>query len=125
MRSNTLKVFRQLSKWGLKEDQHNFSQLTSVRQPGRRSPRPGNDKSQSVEGSSNLFYYLFEDYSAAFDILNTSKAALDDIVRSFHCMYISAYLALDTNITQSGRILQTAVCTMAKLPANFLTPGDY
>ncbi|KJR85274.1 uncharacterized protein SPSK_08677 [Sporothrix schenckii 1099-18] len=79
MRSNTLKVFRQLSKWGLKEDQHKFSQLTSVRQPGRRGPRPDSAAAQGVEGASNLFYYLFEDYTAAFDVLNSSKAALDDI----------------------------------------------
>ncbi|KIH91316.1 ADP-ribosylation factor [Sporothrix brasiliensis 5110] len=79
MRSNTLKVFRQLSKWGLKEDQHKFSQLTSVRQPGRRGPWPDSAAAQGVEGASNLFYYLFEDYTAAFDVLNSSKAALDDI----------------------------------------------
>ncbi|KAL1903438.1 hypothetical protein Sste5346_000064 [Sporothrix stenoceras] len=78
MRSNTLKVFRQLSKVGIKEDQHKFSQLTSVRQTGG-GRRLGDNKAQSVDVTSNLFYYLFEDYTAAFDILNSSKAVLDEI----------------------------------------------
>lgn len=90
MRSNTLKVFRQLSKWGLEEDQHKFTQLTSVRQPGRGGAAGGaggvGGAAHGLEGSSNLFYYLFEDYSAAFDILNSSKTALEDIVGVNYCL---------------------------------------
>ena len=73
MRSSTLKVLRQLSKCGLEEDRHKFMQLASIRQPGRHG-------SSQLDGASNLFYYLFEDYSAAFGILNMSKTALDEIV---------------------------------------------
>ncbi|OAA59828.1 ADP-ribosylation factor [Niveomyces insectorum RCEF 264] len=83
MRSNTLKVLRQLSKCGLKQDEHKFMQLTSVRQPMAL----GQPEDQASEAASSLFYYLFEDYSAALDILNNSRIALDDI---------------------SGRILRTA-----------------
>ncbi|CAK7209678.1 hypothetical protein SCUCBS95973_000521 [Sporothrix curviconia] len=78
MRSNTFKVFCQLSTCGLGDEYHEFSQLTSVRQPGRGHTHGGAD-AEGVEGSSNLFYYLFEDYSAAIDILIGSKKALDDI----------------------------------------------
>ncbi|CAK7203328.1 hypothetical protein SEUCBS139899_006059 [Sporothrix eucalyptigena] len=78
IRSNTLKVFCQLSVCGLGEGHNEFAQLTSVRQPGRFRP-PGGIEPEGLEGSSNLFYYLFEDYSAAIDILIGSKMALDGI----------------------------------------------
>ena len=34
----------------------------------------------AIDGSSNLFYYLFEDYEAAMPILRKSKRILDDLV---------------------------------------------
>lgn len=98
MRSNTLKVFRQLSRVGIKEDQHKFSQLTSVRHTGQ-GQRLGDNKAQSVDVASNLFYYLFEDYTAAFDILNSSKAALDEIVRHIPSIRSPIAMPFDTNIT--------------------------
>ncbi|CAK7222676.1 hypothetical protein SBRCBS47491_004940 [Sporothrix bragantina] len=78
MRSNTFKVFCQLSACGLGDEYHEFAQLTSVRQFGKSRPQGSSDV-EGVEGSSNLFYYLFEDYSAAIDILIGSKLALDNI----------------------------------------------
>ncbi len=83
MRSNTVKALRQLSKFGLKADQHKFMQLTSVRQPDEVPGQHPMSEARTLECSSNLFYYLFEDYSASFDILNNSKAALGDIVSGF------------------------------------------
>ncbi len=83
IRSNTLKVLRQLSKCGLDEDKNTFMQFTSVRRPLMQHTQssmivPLED--HAVEGSSNLFYYLFEDYPGAVSILNTSKRVLDDLV---------------------------------------------
>ena len=83
IRWNTLKVLRQLSQCGLKEDQYKIMELTSVRAPlmkGKHGETSIPDDDQPIEGSSNLFYYLFEDYSAAVRILNSSKKALEHLV---------------------------------------------
>lgn len=84
MRANTLKVLRQLSKCGLQEDRNKIMHLTAVRHP-LMVQRPGQTVipqiRHAIEGSSNLFYYLFEDYSGAVAILNKSKMVLGDLVR--------------------------------------------
>ncbi len=59
-------------------------QFTSVRRPLLQHTQSGTlvtQEDRAVEGSSNLFYYLFEDYSGAVSILNTSKQVLDELVR--------------------------------------------
>jgi len=40
------------------------------------------ESSIEIEGATNLFYYLFEDYSAAVAILNKSNEILGQLVRS-------------------------------------------
>lgn len=80
MRSNTRRVFSQLSICGLKDYQYKFSQLASVRQPERQHA-PGDAGAEGITASSNIFYYLFEDHAAAVDVLIDSKSALDTIVR--------------------------------------------
>ena len=97
MRSNTLKVLRQLSKCGQQEYKTKIIEMISVRQPLI-------DK-HPIEGSSNLFYYLFEDYAAAVEVLNASKLRLDHLV---------GLLAIRPNIHtnycgQSHRILHDSV----------------
>ena len=100
MRSNTVKVLSQLSSFGKTAYEKNITQLASVRQHleetadvgrfreagDRRVPAtsleiPIHDvTSVEVEGSSNLFYYLFEDYTATMPILIESKKKLDELV---------------------------------------------
>lgn len=84
-RVNTIKVLRQLSKVGLKEAASDYMQLTSVRMPLMASVNKHGrtavpEDRAAIEGSSSLFYYLFEDYSAAFPILHGSKMRLNDLV---------------------------------------------
>ena len=83
IRWNTLKVLRQLSSCGLKEDKDNLQEMTSIRAPLMQTYQGKTiipENHHPVEGSSNLFYYLFEDYSAAVRILNSSKKAVERLV---------------------------------------------
>nr|XP_036583354.1 ADP-ribosylation factor [Colletotrichum truncatum]KAF6792397.1 ADP-ribosylation factor [Colletotrichum truncatum] len=73
MRSNTVAVLCQLSNHGDKDYRDRVITLKSVRQT---MPKDGPDCEKAREGSSNLFFYLFEDYSGAAPIL---KAARDEI----------------------------------------------
>ena len=82
-RWNTLKVLRQLSVCGLAEDKFKIMEMTSIRYPlmqGKHGETAIAEEHHAIEGSSNLFYYLFEDYSAAVRILNSSKKALEHLV---------------------------------------------
>ncbi|KXJ88241.1 hypothetical protein Micbo1qcDRAFT_236009 [Microdochium bolleyi] len=73
IRANTLSVLLQLSVKGFDQYAHKPLSQSSVRKAmsdkhGRWSRRHGTNFSIShlnVEGASNLFYYLFEDYAAA------------------------------------------------------------
>lgn len=77
IRANTLSVLLQLSLKGFDKYAHKPLSQSSVRKAmsdkhGRWSRRPGtstlqdsNRNALNVEGASNLFYYLFEDYAAA------------------------------------------------------------
>jgi len=97
MRANTLKVLRQLSKCGLQEDEHKILQLTSIRAPlmgtqhGQTHIEP---LSHGTEGSSNLFFYLFEDYSAAVAILGNSKKVLEELVREALSLHVLTHSLL-------------------------------
>ncbi|KAL2873292.1 hypothetical protein SGCOL_011551 [Colletotrichum sp. CLE4] len=73
MRSNTTSVLCQLSKHGVEDFERRLLSLKPVRQAMPRSELDGN---AAREGSSNLFYYLFEDYSSALPVLKTSKNEL-------------------------------------------------
>ena len=102
IRSNTAKVLLQLSNCGVAAFEKNITQLASVRvhlrevdqsRSGRRTdggvsrvstvqfdiPSHKVDELE-LEGSSNLFYYLFEDYTPTIPILIQSKKKLDSLV---------------------------------------------
>ncbi|KAK2729935.1 ADP-ribosylation factor [Colletotrichum kahawae] len=70
MRSNTMAVLRQLSKHGVEDYSNNVITLKSVRQA---LPTAGPGCNAAREGSSNLFFYLFEDYSGAVPVLAASR----------------------------------------------------
>ncbi|TQN71652.1 hypothetical protein CSHISOI_03871 [Colletotrichum shisoi] len=76
MRSNTLSVLCQLSKHGIADFTDRLVSFKRVRQAlSITEPR----SKAACEGSSNLFYYLFEDYSAAMPVLKTSKLQLEHL----------------------------------------------
>ncbi|KAK1725817.1 ADP-ribosylation factor [Colletotrichum acutatum] len=77
-RSNTTSVLCQLSKHGVEDFERRLLSLKPVRQA---MPRSEVDSNTACEGSSNLFYYLFEDYSSALPVLRTSKQELGRLVR--------------------------------------------
>lgn len=93
MRSNAVGILCQLSERGIDEFKDNVIGLKSVRDtmkpdhgPGGSMRRTGSDvettsrSDSQVEGSSNLFYYLFEDYGGAAAILETSKKIVSNLV---------------------------------------------
>ncbi|KXH62660.1 ADP-ribosylation factor [Colletotrichum salicis] len=79
MRSNTTSVLCQLSNHGVEDFKRRLLSLKPVRQAMPRSELDGNT---AREGSSNLFYYLFEDYSSALPVLKTSKNELGRLVKT-------------------------------------------
>ena len=115
MRSNTFKVFCQLSKCGSRKEFYAFTQLASVRRFGRRRSRVAADlDAEGVDGSSNLFYYLFEDYTAAIDILKGSKLVLDEIVlRSLPLASVLFFCFYATNL----RLSLLTICRGLKFSA--------
>lgn len=90
MRKNTRDLLSQLSKIGI--DQYRFrvasqkgvrSDLarTTSRHPASRARTTAMESSQAVEASANLFYYLFEDYTAPTSFLSSSSITLSKMVR--------------------------------------------
>ncbi|KAK2026993.1 ADP-ribosylation factor [Colletotrichum zoysiae] len=78
MRSNTLSVLFQLSKHGTTD----FSdRLVSFKRVRQAMTEMGSESDMACEGSSNLFYYLFEDYSSALPVLKASKLRLEQLRR--------------------------------------------
>jgi len=67
MRGNTLSVFCQVSKHG--HLSANPISMQTVRQALEQEP-PGADTHPGVEGASNLFYYLFDDWGAVYATIN-------------------------------------------------------
>ena len=110
IRSNTAKVLLQLSKCGMEAFEKNITQLASVRfhleqvAKSRSGGREGGEVSRvstaeldipshkvddiELEGSSNLFYYLFEDYTPTIPILIQSKKKLDNLVGTLPSSFI-------------------------------------
>ncbi|KAF4777679.1 putative MutS domain V [Colletotrichum scovillei] len=72
-RANITSVLCQLSKHGAEDFERRLLSLKPVRQA---MPPSDLDSNTACEGSSNLFYYLFEDYSSALPVLRTSKREL-------------------------------------------------
>lgn len=86
IRSNTVAVMEQLSSIGISKYKENILLLKSIREHLGGSANSGGRSATSVTaerlkevGASNLFYYLFEDYSAAVSVLNGSKSILGDL----------------------------------------------
>lgn len=77
MRSNTVKVLSQLSKRGKESFKGNILAMTAIRE----SLEKCGEKHRGVEGSSNLFYYLIEEYQTTVVILENSKATLRDLTQ--------------------------------------------
>ena len=79
MRGNTLSVLTQLSTLG----HHDFDPISmqSVRQALEES-----DAAQAhpgIEGASNLFYYLFDDWRAVYSTVASFRARLESLVNIF------------------------------------------
>ncbi|KAJ4394257.1 hypothetical protein N0V93_003474 [Gnomoniopsis smithogilvyi] len=88
MRKNTRDLLHQLSKPGMKNYINRVSAQKGVRsdllKTGHRGPLPTARStalvsSVTVDVSANLFYYLFEDYTAATSILSLSDDVLDKL----------------------------------------------
>jgi hypothetical protein len=75
MRGNTLSVLNQLSTLGhLSSDPIS---MQSVRQALEQDANPG------IEGASNLFYYLFDDWRAVYSTIAAFRSRLESLVRIF------------------------------------------
>ncbi|KAF6814992.1 ADP-ribosylation factor [Colletotrichum plurivorum] len=79
MRSNTVTVLRQLSKHGVEEYRSRVITLKSVRQA---LPAAASGCDTAREGSSNLFFYLFEDYSGAVPVLTAARSKIHKLASS-------------------------------------------
>lgn len=89
MRKNTLDLLYQLSIPGMSHYRHRVSSQKGVRSDlfstSSRGPLPTArttvvESSLAVDASANLFFYLFEDYTAATSILSTSNDVLAKLV---------------------------------------------
>lgn len=92
MRKNTLDLLYQLSIPGMRHYRHRVSSQKGVRsdllKTFHRGPLPTArttfaESSLAVDASANLFFYLFEDYTAATSILSTSNDVLAKLVNAF------------------------------------------
>ncbi|KAK3941849.1 hypothetical protein QBC46DRAFT_381604 [Diplogelasinospora grovesii] len=89
LKANARRNLLQLSKHGITEYEKNIIELTAVRSPQQsdsssisRAPTLTHDTTPlSLECSSNLFYYLFEDYLPALAVLNDCSDRLQNVER--------------------------------------------
>lgn len=91
MRSNISTVLIQLSKLGFQrfEDQPLSQALVRQSLQAMSRPREGGEDSitssdLAAEGTSNLFYYLFEDYLAAVPLRLCARKLMDIVSRPSH-----------------------------------------
>lgn len=91
MRKNTKDLLHQLSIHGIEAYKTRVSASKGVRSDllstTRRGPLPMArtvvaESPLTLDASANLFYYLFEDYSAATSILSRSNSILAELVSS-------------------------------------------
>lgn len=75
MRRNTLSVLSQLSKIG--HDQADPISMQTVRQVLELDEAQANP---GIEGASNLFYYLFDDWRAVYATVSSFQKRLHDLV---------------------------------------------
>jgi hypothetical protein len=86
MRTNTIAVLEQLSNIGIAKHDGNLFLLKAIRESEKadsseRSPTAVPDDKIADVAASNLFYYLFEDYSAVMPVLYNSRRMLEGITR--------------------------------------------
>lgn len=91
MRKNTRALLSQLSTIGITEYLRKISAQKGVRSDLKPRTERGSvpaarttvrESEADVDGSANLFFYLFEDYSAGISILKDSSMTLNRLVRS-------------------------------------------
>lgn len=91
MRKNTRALLSQLSTIGIREYLVRISSQKGVRSDLKPRAERGSvpsgrttvkESEADVDGSANLFYYLFEDYSAGISILKDSSMTLSRLVRT-------------------------------------------
>lgn len=99
MRKNTRALLSQLSTIGIKEYLVRISSQKGVRSDLKPRAERGSvpaarttvkESEADVDGSANLFYYLFEDYSAGISILKDSSMTLSRLVRMIATSLLSA-----------------------------------
>jgi hypothetical protein len=78
VRSNTLSVLKQISNQS--EELFNPISLQTVR---RALDDLENDIEVAHEGASNLFYYLFDDWQAAYQTVGGFQRTLSDLVSDY------------------------------------------
>lgn len=95
MRKNTHDLLSQLSKIGMEKYKFRVASQKGVRSdlvktgkhhhhyPATRSRTTVMESSEAVDASANLFYYLFEDYTAPTSFLASSSVTLSKLVRPF------------------------------------------
>lgn len=90
MRKNTRALLSQLSAIGIIEYLRKISSQKGVRSDLKPRAERGavpharttvKESEADVDGSANLFFYLFEDYSAGISILKDSSTTLSRLVR--------------------------------------------
>lgn len=86
MRTNTIAVLEQLSNIGIEKYNRNLFSLKSIREREKadtsvRSSTAINEDAITETAASNLFYYLFEDYSPVIPVLSNSRRILRGISR--------------------------------------------
>ena len=90
MRKNTHDLLSQLSKHGMEKYAYRVASQKGVRSdlakttsgdPTTISRTTVMESSQAVDASANLFYYLFEDYTAPTSFLANSSETLSRLVR--------------------------------------------
>lgn len=82
MRSNTMSVLKQLSTSGL--DETDPLSLQTVRYALRAEAAQA---APGIEGSSLLFYYLFDDWRAVYSTVGRFHLRLDNLVWMFHRIF--------------------------------------
>jgi hypothetical protein len=86
MRVNTIAVLEQLSQKGMEKYKERFFLLKGIREPTRtdrlrRTTTTVLPEKQTETAATNLFYYLFEDYSAVMPVLDNSDRVVKDLTR--------------------------------------------
>ncbi|KUI66233.1 hypothetical protein VM1G_02043 [Cytospora mali] len=88
MRKNTHDLLSQLSKIGIRKYEYRVASQkgvrsdlakTTSRHPASRTRTTVMESSEAVDASANLFYYLFEDYTAPTSFLSNSSVTLSKL----------------------------------------------